>query len=205
MPHLSQREVDLCARVGNFDRWAIKALSARIVWPQTVGSRISSLCRARAYMNILCLNLAKAGFYFDGKGLAEIIESILDDVAKAQKEGKVVSLFPLLKVNFASYVALNADRLKSQAIRLGCHSSQAVDEHHLVEILGERHARSARKRRENRQKKLNAAMQEKVQRRLIPNTVIHRLSQAITVSCAPAEVAARRELVLTEPAYADEF
>jgi hypothetical protein len=98
-----------------FDGWVVKQLNTRLTWPDDEKIRTRQIQRCRVALEKLVLELWRREWLLDGPRLAKHVIAALDDVAAAQKAGRVKEFWPFFCRVVDSYVGLNAEEIQKEA------------------------------------------------------------------------------------------
>ena len=157
-------------RLLKFDAWARQELTLRIDWAWAGSSRPHRIEQCRLMLERLVLDLWRRGWMLDGHRLAKHITACLDDIAAAQKAGRVKEFWPFFKSVVNRYVGTNAEELKIEAMQAGSHASQVISaigikggqvSPTLPDLIVQRHQETLREKlgRKRRQEAAKAALE----------------------------------------------
>lgn len=130
----SGREVDAwmlsvhapAERLLAFDGWVRAQLEKRLQWPGNERARVKLLHQCRDRMERLVLELWRREWLLDGPRLAKHVIAALDDVAAAQRAGRVKDFWPFFCRVIDGYVGLNAEEIQREARAAAGTKSAAV-------------------------------------------------------------------------------
>lgn len=111
-------------RLLRFDGWVRAELEARIDWAWAKEQKPRRIEQCRIHLENLAVAFQRRGWYLDGKRFAAHITDALDDVAKAQREGRVRDFWPFFEQAVNRYAGLNAEEVQAEAMSLGVHVGQ---------------------------------------------------------------------------------
>lgn len=109
-----------------FDRWVRLELEARLDWSKAGEQKARRLEQCRIELENLVLALELRGWHLDGHSLAGHIRDALNDVGKAQREGRVKDFWPFFKSVVDRYVGVNAEEIREEAMSAGAHVGQVL-------------------------------------------------------------------------------
>lgn len=104
-----------------FDSWIRRELAARLVWPADEAKKARLIEQCRVHLEGLVLELWRRGWYLDGKRLAAHLQTVLDNIGKYQRTGKVGDFWAYFKSCVNRYVGANAEEIQEEALRAGAH------------------------------------------------------------------------------------
>ena len=113
-------------RLLKFDAWLRQLLVDKITWPADPGRRRKMVEQCRVLVERMVIELRTRGWLFDGKLLAAHVTAAVEEVAKAQAEGRVKDLWPFFRALLQRYVGTRADELREEALSARCHISNLV-------------------------------------------------------------------------------
>jgi hypothetical protein len=108
-------------RLLKFDRWLAAELAERLLWPADKKQAARLVQQCRIELERLVIALWRRGWMLDGLRLAKHIRAALDDVGAAQRAGRVLDFWPFFRRVIESYVGVNAEELKAEAMSVGAH------------------------------------------------------------------------------------
>jgi hypothetical protein len=114
-------------RLLRFDGWVRLELAARIDWTWAGEQQPRRIEQCRIELENLVLALFRRGWHLDGTRLAQHINDALDDVAAAQKAGRVRDFWPFFKSVVDRYVGINAEEIRTEAMSAGAHVGQVFE------------------------------------------------------------------------------
>ncbi len=112
------------ARLLRFDGWVRLELAARIDWAWAGELKARRIEQCRIELENLVVALDRRGWQLDGRRLAGHITDALDDVAKAQREGRVRDFWPFFKSVVDRYVGINSEEIQQEAMSVGVAAGQ---------------------------------------------------------------------------------
>lgn len=121
------RGVPEAERLLKFDSWVRVELEKRVDWTSAGAGWERRLEQCRIELENLVCALWRRGWQLDGERLAGHIRDALDDVAKAQRAGRVKDFWPFFKAVVDRYVGVNAEEIKEEAMRAGVHVGQVFE------------------------------------------------------------------------------
>jgi hypothetical protein len=113
-------------RLLRFDAWVKGELEKRLDWAWAGGQRVRRVEQCRVQLEGLVLDLWRRGWMLDGKKLAGVITAALDDVAKAQKAGRVQDFWAFFKAITGRHVGVNSEEIQHQARSAGATIAQTL-------------------------------------------------------------------------------
>lgn len=160
-------------RLLRFDGWMRLELTARIDWAWAGAMKAKRIEQCRSELERLVLELWRRGWMLDGKRLAAHIKDALDDVAAAQRAGRVKDFWPFFQSVVARYVGINAEEIRAEAMQVGAHAGQVFErlnrggqtDRAMPELLAQRRdetirERLQRERAAQQRAKIDAAQQQ---------------------------------------------
>ncbi len=114
-------------RLLKFDAWVKGELATRLDWAWAGAHQVKRIEQCRVQLEGLVLDLWRRGWMLDGKKLADVITAALDDVAKAQKAGRVQDFWAFFKAITSRHVGVNSEEIQMQARSAGALLSQALN------------------------------------------------------------------------------
>lgn len=156
-----------------FDRWCRRQLLARIDWTWAGAAKVKRVEQCRIQLETLAKGLWARGWLLDGAKLGKVVIAALDDVAKAQREGRVKNFWTFYASVVARHIGLHAEELNDAAKAAGAHAGQvfeALTRHlptqaALTQLVGERsqetlRAKVATQRKKEARKTADAGQQQ---------------------------------------------
>lgn len=155
-----------------FDAWVKGELEKRLDWAWAGEQRVRRVEQCRVQLEGLVLDLWRRGWMLDGKKLAGVITAALDDVAKAQKAGRVQDFWAFFKAIIGRHVGVNSEEIQLQARAAGATLAQTLNalgvkspapaETPLPQLIAQRreeivHAKSLREQQAEERKRRKAA------------------------------------------------
>lgn len=142
------------ARLLRFDGWVRGELEARIDWTWARELKPRRIEQCRIHLENLAVSFERRGWLLDGRRFAAHITDALDDVAKAQREGRVRDFWPFFEQVVTRYAGLNAEEIQDEAMALGVHVGQmfarigakAPQAPSITELLAQRRAETLREK-----------------------------------------------------------
>lgn len=113
-------------RLLKFDAWVGRQLAKRLDWTWAGDGKAKRIEQCRVYLERLVLEMWRRGWMLDGKRLAAHIEKVLDAVGAYQRAGKVQEFWPYFRACVDRYVGGNAEEIRAEAMRIGCHAGQLL-------------------------------------------------------------------------------
>jgi hypothetical protein len=107
-----------------FDTWVRVELETRIDWTWAGAAKKKRIEQCRIELDRLLKDLAVRGWNIDGRKLAGLIRDALDEVGKAQREGRVKDFWPFFRSVVGRFVGTNAEEIRETAMSLGSHIGQ---------------------------------------------------------------------------------
>jgi hypothetical protein len=114
-------------RLLRFDAWVKGELEKRLDWAWAGEQKVKRVEQCRVQLEGLVLDLWRRGWMLDGKKLAGVITAALDDVAKAQKAGRVQDFWAFFVAITRRHVGVNSEEIQLQARSAGALLSQALN------------------------------------------------------------------------------
>jgi hypothetical protein len=114
-------------RLLKFDAWVKAELEKRLDWAWAGEQKVKRIEQCRVQIEGLVLDLWRRGWMLDGKKLAGVITAALDDVAKAQKAGRVQDFWAFFKAIINRHVGVNSEEIQLQARSAGALLSQTLN------------------------------------------------------------------------------
>jgi hypothetical protein len=114
------------ARLIKFDTWVRRELQARLQWPKDEQKKAKLIEQCRVELERLVLELWRRGWMLDGARLSKHILRAIDDIAAAQKAGRVKDLWPFFRSVVGRYVGLNSEEIQTESKSAGSLISQAL-------------------------------------------------------------------------------
>lgn len=140
-------------RLLSFDTWLRRELDLHLVWPADDAKKQRQIEQCRIHLEGLVLGLWKRGWYLDGKALAAHLQTVLQNIGKYQRTGKVQDHWAYFKSAVDRYVGANSEEIRAEAMRAGAHVGQlmsalgvskgSVDTKTLPELIAQRRAEIA--------------------------------------------------------------
>jgi len=156
-----------------FDRFCRRQLQARIDWTWAGAAKAKRIEQCRIMLETLVKGLWARGWLLDGAQLAKVVIAALDDVAKAQKAGRVRNFWMFYSSVVTRHVGTHAEELRDESKAVGAHASQVFqaltkrlpDQTPLPELVAQRahetlREKVAKARRQQARKDANAAQQQ---------------------------------------------
>lgn len=116
------------ARLLRFDGWVRLELAARIDWTWAGELKARRIEQCRIELENLMVAFQQRGWLLDGRRLARHITDALDDVAAAQRAGRVRDFWPFFKAAIDRYAGLNAEEIQAEAMSAGAHVGQVFQQ-----------------------------------------------------------------------------
>jgi len=102
-------------RLLKFDSWVRRQLEGRLQWPEDARRRAKLIEQSRVKLERLVIDLWRRGWMLDGQRLARHILAALDDIAAAQRAGRVKDFWPFFSRVVDRYVGINAEEIQAEA------------------------------------------------------------------------------------------
>ncbi len=102
-------------RLLKFDAWVRRQLQARISWRGTERQQRKMMEQCRVKLERLVMDLWRRGWLLDGQKLAGHILAALDDIAAAQRAGRVKDFWPFFCRVVDRYVGINSEEIQAEA------------------------------------------------------------------------------------------
>lgn len=106
-------------RLNRFDTWVTRELEIRVNWAWAGEAKAKRIGQCRIELETLILALWRRGWMLDGRRLAKHVQTALDDVAAAQKAGRVREFWPFFQSVMKRYVGINAEEIQNEAMSAG--------------------------------------------------------------------------------------
>ena len=110
-----------------FDRWSRQQLLKRIDWTWAGAAKAKRIEQCRIMLETLVKGLWARGWLLDGAALAKVVTAALDDVAKAQREGRVRNFWMFYSSVVSRHVGTHAEELRDESKAVGAHASQVFE------------------------------------------------------------------------------
>jgi hypothetical protein len=114
-------------RLLKFDAWVKGELEKRLDWTWAGVQKVRRIEQCRVQLEGLVIELWRRGWMLDGKKLSGVITAALDDVAKAQKAGRVQDFWAFFKAITGRHVGVNSEEIQMQARSAGVLLSQTLN------------------------------------------------------------------------------
>jgi len=114
-------------RLLKFDSWVRIELETRLDWAWAGAIHARRIEQCRIELEGLVLALWRRGWMLDGQRLAGRVRDALDDVAKAQRAGRVREFWPFFKSVVDRFVGINAEEIRDEAMSAGVAVSQVFE------------------------------------------------------------------------------
>lgn len=115
------------ARLTKFDTWVKCELEKRLDWAWAGAQKTKRIEQCRVQIEGLVIDLWRRGWMLDGKALSDVIKAALDDVAKAQKAGRVQDFWAFFKAITGRHVGVNSEEIQMKARSAGATLSQTLN------------------------------------------------------------------------------
>ena len=156
------------ARLLKFDAWLRSLLIEKITWPADPGRRRKLVEQCCVLVERMVIELRTRGWLFDGRRLAAHVEAAVEEVAKAQQEGRVKDLWAFFRALMQRYVGTRAEELRDEALSAGCHISNLVGSitTRIPSLVAQRSDETLRERLARQRKQQAATKADETQPRL---------------------------------------
>jgi hypothetical protein len=115
------------ARLIAFEEWLLAQMRSRLVWPTDPAAAQRQAGQCRAFVLDAVAELGAHGYLFRPKELAELLTGKLDQIARLQKAGNVLELYPYFRATWRTWVRCSSEELRDRALLCGSHVRQITE------------------------------------------------------------------------------
>lgn len=102
-----------------FDAWLKQLLATKLEWPKNPETRQRHIGQCQQFALAMVAEMKARGWLFDGPKLAKHMEAAVDEIAAAQRAGRVRDLWMFFRHVMTTYVGARAEELQAEAMSAG--------------------------------------------------------------------------------------